>query len=197
MIVIIAPLAVLAIRRPISRIEDTTKRLQYWKTYFEVKNLVGPDVTEDERLRCAVELREADDAAQNLKSKLLSFVAGISTIAIAFPIMTLISRASIQTIDMARQQFQGSEAQFRDYSEQLGFISLALQIVIAIVCWIWLRWWIRDYVWNSSATEGIFRFVRTSGRVKSAIIMTALTSMLLLWVFVCLSMDLPATHLRH
>jgi Domain of unknown function (DUF334) len=195
-IAIVAPIAVLAIRRPISKVENRTKQLQYWKTYIELTNLAGREVTDEEKRRCAVELAEADNEAQNLNNKLLSFVAGILTIAIIFALMTLIGKAFTLTINMARQQFQRSEMQFRDRSEQYGFLSLVFQIAIGFAYWIWVRWWIRDYLWNRSRTGQMFSFVRTSGTVKSAITEIVLGVLLLPWVFLWLSVEMP-TQLQH
>jgi hypothetical protein len=106
---LIAPIVVSAIRRPSSRIEERTARLQYWKTFFEVAPLAGSTVTERTKQLCLEEMAEAEDETRNFNNKLVTSITTAYTLIVMFFVLTLLGRASTSTLDMMRWQIPEPE----------------------------------------------------------------------------------------
>ena|SRR6185437_1145483 len=84
---LIAPIIVSAIRRPSSKIEERTARLQYWKTFFEVAPLAGSTVSEDSKQLCLAEMAEGEDETRNFNNKVVSSITTAYTLIVMFVAM--------------------------------------------------------------------------------------------------------------
>jgi hypothetical protein len=192
---LIAPIVITAIRRPASRIQERTKRLQYWKTFFELAPLSGNAVSDEAKRLCVAELAAAEDETRNLSNKLVSFITTVCTVAVMVFILWLLELASMYVLDMMRWTFQHeqppqiTQQQFKDATEQLRFVVLILQALIMCVIWFWVRWRMRDFVWNHLRPGKTFHFLLSLSDRGTAItefivsIIFALPMWLLLWQF--------------
>lgn len=121
---LVAPIVVSAIRRPSSRMEERTSRLQYWKTFFEVAPLAGASVTEETKQLCLAEMAEGEDETRNLSNKLVTHTTTACTLVVMFFVLLILSRVSTSTIDMMAWQYehqnppQGTPQQFREATEK-------------------------------------------------------------------------------
>lgn len=78
-VAVVAPLVITAIRRPKSKIEEHTARLQYWKVFFELVPKVDQSVSEETRQLCLRELATADEEMKNLSNEFVGVFAFVLT----------------------------------------------------------------------------------------------------------------------
>lgn len=172
---LIAPIVVSAIRRPSSRIEERTSRLQYWKTFFEVAPLAGASVTEETKQLCLAEMAEGEDETKNLSNKLVTHITTAYTLLVMFFVLLIVSRATTTTTDMMAWQYQhqnppqATPQQFRDVTQQLAYASLIFQALVMCLIWFWARWRIRNFVWDKLRPGKKFHFLLSAGPMMRAL----------------------------
>ena len=53
--------------------------------------------------------------------------------------------------------------QFNIVTERFALWSLVLELSVSAVIWVWVRWTIRDFVWNGLKTGKTFHFLLNAG----------------------------------
>jgi hypothetical protein len=172
---IVATLAIYAIRMPASKLEERTKRLQYWKTFFDVASLVDTDIEDETKKLCRKELAQADDETRNLSDEFMGFVATVFTLMLICLILSVIARVTIL--------LDGSIKLPAEAHNSLGVASLIFQTLATCVCWFWARWKIRDYVWNELKPGNPFHFVIYLNPRLKALVSLVLLFLLMFWTW--------------
>ncbi len=168
---LIAPIVVSAIRRPSSRIEERTARLQYWKTFFEVAPLAGTPVIEEANQLCRVEMAEAEDETRNFSNKFVTSITTSCTLILMFLVLSLLEWLSTSTLVMMSRQYQKHnppQVTPQRFREQVDYAYLIIQALVMCLIWFWARWKIRSFVWNRLRPGRYFDFLLTaSNRMKA------------------------------
>ena len=182
---IVTPLVILWIRRPITRIDDSTKWLQLWKTHNELAGLLGETISGQVKQASKASMLAAEDTAQNLSNKLVGFVANSLTIGAIYAGMAFVSVISV-FLKAMNFGYKGPQERLNAYNHSVESFFLIGQILIACACWIWLRWWIRDWLWKSSTLGRKLHILRTAGPPATDKIKCAVGVLLVLFVFLIL-----------
>lgn len=202
---LIAPIVVSAIRRPSSKIEERTARLQYWKTFFEVAPLAGSTVSEDSKQLCLAEMAEGEDETRNFNNKIVSSITTAYTLIVMFLALCLFQRASMFTLNMMNWQYQNQNPpqvtpqQFKELTQQLSYASLIIQALVMCLIWFWARWKIRNFVWDRLRPGKTFHFLLTAGDRMKAFLELVLVILVALafWAILAFVYQIPLPPFPH
>jgi magnesium-transporting ATPase (P-type) len=122
-------------------------------------------VTEDAKQLCIRELAAAEDDAKNLSNKPVAVVSAALTLIVMGLVIALVLFGFEPVFNNVKSQSRGPVSETNSLLEQYGLLSLAFQSILACICWFWLRWKIRDFIWDKMRPGNALDFMRdASGR---------------------------------